>query len=73
MRRNAATPRGLEGRLADAQFSRVTDPRRAASVTFARPMMLNALVVAIVTGAHALRQLEQRTAQIVRSSAAGRG
>ena len=27
--------------------------------------MLNALVVAIVTGARALRQLEQRTAQLV--------
>jgi len=33
-------------------------------VTFGLPAMLNALVVAVVTGARALRQLEQRTAQL---------
>lgn len=65
MKRQAATLKGIEKRLADAQFSQVTDSRRAASVKFALPAMLSALVAAIVTGARALRQLEQRTAQIV--------
>lgn len=63
--RQAATPKGIEKRLDDAQFSKVSDPRRAASVTYALPAMLSALVVAIVTGARALRQLEQRMAQLV--------
>ncbi len=62
MKRNAATSKGIERRLDDAHFSKVSDPRRAASVRYALPAMLSALVVAIVTGARALRQLEQRTA-----------
>ncbi len=65
MKRQAATPKGIEKRLTDARFSSVTDPRRAASVKYPLPAMLCALVAAIVTGARALRQLEQRTAQLV--------
>ena len=66
MNRNAATPKGIDRRLGDAQFFKVSDPRRAASVVYSLPAVLNALVVAVVTGARALRQVEQRTAQIVK-------
>lgn len=73
MKRNAATPRGIERRLDEARFSWVEDPRREASVVFPMASMLSSLVVAVVTGARALRQLEQRTAQIVRKLGSWRG
>ena len=66
MNRHAATPKGIDRRLGDAQFFKVGDPRRAASVVYSLPAILNALVVAVVTGARALRQVEQRTAQVVK-------
>ncbi len=65
MKRNAATTKGIERRLRDAQFAKVGDPRRARSVIYRLPALLNALVVAVVTGARSLRQVEQRSLQIV--------
>ena len=73
MNRHAATPKGIDRRLSDAQFFKVGDPRRAASVVYSLPAILNALVVAVVTGARALRQVEQRTAQIVKKLGRWRG
>ena len=73
MKRQAATPKGIERRLDDARFSMVEDPRREASVRFPLATMLSALVAAVVTGARALRQLEQRTAQIVQRHGGWRG
>jgi predicted transposase YbfD/YdcC len=66
MKRNAATPKGIERRLDDAHFAKVNDPRRSGSVTYKLPALLNALVAAIVTGARSLRQVEQRSLQIVK-------
>jgi len=72
-KRTAATPKGIERRLDDARFCKVKDPRRKASVKFPLATMLSALVAAVVTGARALRQLEQRTAQIVKKHGGWRG
>ena len=58
MKRNAATPKGIERRLDDARFCMVEDPRREASVKFALATMLSTMVAAVVTGTRALRQLD---------------
>jgi hypothetical protein len=63
--RNSATPKGIERRLRDARFAEVGDPRRAASVRYPLSAILTALVTAVVTGARSLRQVEQRTLQLV--------
>ena len=64
MKRQAATPKGLEKRLRDAHFERVSDPRVAGKVTYPMYALLNALVMAVVTGTRSLRHLEERTAQV---------
>lgn len=73
MKRNGATPKGIERRLDDACFGKVGDPRRAASVTYKLPAILTALVAAVVTGARSLRQVEQRTLQFVKKLGVWRG
>jgi len=66
MNRQAATPKGLERRVRDLDFTQVTDPRVAGKVKLRLPALLTALVTAMVTKARSLRAVEQRTAQLVR-------
>lgn len=73
MKRNGATPKGIERRLGDARFDKVGDPRVAAKVTYSLPAILAVLVAAVVTGARSLRQVEQRTLQIVKKLGSWRG
>jgi hypothetical protein len=66
MQRQAATAKGLERRVRDLDFARVTDPRVARKVKLPLRALLTALVTAMVTKARSLRAVEQRTAQLVR-------
>ncbi len=66
MRRQAATPKGLEGRVRDFRFDNVGDPRVARKVTYPLPTMLTALIAGLVTNARSLGQVEQRTGQMVK-------
>ena len=66
MKRQAATPRGLQIRLRDLQLERVNDPRRQASIDHPLPMLLCGLIAAMVSGASALRHVEQRTGQMAK-------
>jgi hypothetical protein len=65
MNRQAATPKGLQKRVRDLDFGKVTDPRVDNKVKLSLPALLTALVSAMVTKARSLRMVEQRTAQIV--------
>lgn len=73
MKRNGATAKGLEVRLRDAELSRVKDPRRRASIKYPLAVVLRTLVVAIMTGAESMRQVEQRTLQIVKKKGSWKG
>jgi len=65
MQRQAATPKGLERRVRNLQFEQVGDPRVAHKVTYPLPMVLTAFIAGLVTNARSLRQVEQRTGQMV--------
>ena len=64
MKRQAATPKGIERRIRDLGFDRVEDPRRRASVKHQLPTVLATLVAAVVTMARSLREVEDRSEQI---------
>jgi hypothetical protein len=66
MQRQAATPVGLLRRIRDLDFERVKDPRYAPNVGHRLATLLSGLVAAVVTRAHSLRDVEQRTEQIGR-------
>ncbi len=66
MQRQAATPRGLERRVRDFRFKKVSDPRVARKVTYPLPAVLTAFIAGLVTNARSLRQVEQRTGQMVK-------
>lgn len=63
-RRQAATCNGLKIRVRDLGFDEVGDPRVAGKVKYSLPMVLTALVAAMVTMARSLRMVEQRTGQM---------
>jgi predicted transposase YbfD/YdcC len=65
MKRQGATPKGLERRVRDSGFGNVHEPRVAGKVKIPLPTLLTALVTAMVTQARSLRVVEQRTAQMV--------
>ncbi len=65
MRRQAATSKGLVRRVSDARFEQVDDPRVEGKETYPLDTLLAAMVVAMVTRARSLRQVEERTAQVV--------
>lgn len=64
MKRNAATPKGLEKRLRDINLTKVQDPRQAKKVKHSLPVVLSALIAAMTTRARSLRRVEERTGQI---------
>lgn len=64
MNRQAATCKGLEKRVKDLRLETVQDPRVARKVKRPLPVLLSALVAAMVTRARSLRVVEQRTAQM---------
>jgi len=66
MKRQAATPKGLEKRLRDLQLEQVGDPRYQPNVDHPLPMLLCGLVAAMVTRALSLRSIEERTGQMAR-------
>lgn len=66
MNRQAATTKGLQKRVRDLDFTKVSEPRADNKVKLALPTLLTALVAAMVTKAGSLRKVEERTAQIVR-------
>jgi predicted transposase YbfD/YdcC len=53
-------------RLLDLQFDQVKDPRRQSSLDYPLPTLLCALIAAMVSGASALRHIEQRTGQMAK-------
>jgi predicted transposase YbfD/YdcC len=73
MKRQGATPKGLERRIRDLRFERVNDPRYAPNVGHKLPVMLTVLVTAIVTAARSLRSVEQRTSQILECNGSWQG
>ena len=66
MKRQAATPKGLEKRLRDLQFELVGDPRYQPNVNHPLPMLLCGLIAAMISGASAFRHVERRTGQIAK-------
>jgi hypothetical protein len=66
MKRQAATPKGLQRRLRDLQLDKVHDPRRQVSLDHPLPTLLCGLIAAMVSGASALRHVEQRTGQMAK-------
>jgi len=64
MKRNAATPKGVERRIENLGFHRVSEPRQKAKVKYPLPPMLATLVAAMVTMARNLREVEDRSGQI---------
>ena len=66
MKRQGATSKGLLRRVRDLHLERVRDPRSRSHVTYALPTVLAALVVASVTMAKSLRDVETRTGQIAK-------
>jgi predicted transposase YbfD/YdcC len=73
MRRQGATSKGLRRRLRDLGFGTVREPRVAAKVEYSMELVLTALVVAMVTAARSLRDVESRTLQIAENPEAGLG
>jgi predicted transposase YbfD/YdcC len=73
MRRQGATSKGLRRRLGDLGFNKVHEPRVAAKVDYSMELLLSTLVVAMVTMARSLRDVESRTLQIARNPEAGLG
>ena len=66
MGRQGATCKGLEKRVRDLDFAKVGEPRVAGKVDYPLPVMLTALVAAMVTMARSLRKVEERTGQIAK-------
>ena len=64
MHRQGATCKGLQRRVRNLYLSAVPDPRVRGRVRYALPILLRALVTALVTRAPSLRAVEQRTAQL---------
>lgn len=64
IKRQAATPRGVERRVKDARFEEVQDPRSAAHRRFELSPLLGLLVYGLASGATSLRAAEVRTEQI---------
>jgi hypothetical protein len=64
MKRQGATPKGLNRRIGDLELGRVSDPRVERKVKVTLPTLLTALIGAMVTKARSLRAVEQRTAQM---------
>jgi len=73
MQRQAATSKGLLRRLGDLKLAKVRDQRVAAKVEYPMKLLLTSLVVAMVTAARSLRDVENRTQQIARNPEAGLG
>ena len=65
MNRQAATSKGIDKRLRDLRFGRLSEPRYAANVDHELPVVLDTLVASMVTMARSLRGVEQRTTQII--------
>ena len=65
MKRQAATTKGAQRRLRDAEFERVHEPRQAPKVIHPLRVVRCALVAAMTTRARSLRRVEERTGQIV--------
>ena len=59
MNRQAATSKGLRKRIHDLEFTKVEDPRAVGQVTHPLPVVLTALVAAMVIG------LEKNTADVL--------
>jgi predicted transposase YbfD/YdcC len=66
MKRQGATPKGLERRLRDAKLGGVSEPRNIKQVKHPLKALLSALVAAMATMAGSLRRAEERTDQMVR-------
>jgi len=66
MKRQGATPKGLERRLRDLQLEQVNDPRYQPNVDHPLDTLLAGLVAAMVTRALSLRRIEERTGQMAR-------
>ena len=66
MKRQAATPKGLEKRLQDLQLELVGDPRYQPNIDHPLPMLLCGLIAAMVSGATAHRHVERRTGQMAK-------
>lgn len=73
MGRQGATPKGLLRRLRDLGFGTVREPRAAAKVGYPLELVLTALVVAMVTAARSLRDVEIRSLQIAKNPEGGLG
>ena len=66
MKGQAATSKGLERRVRDLIFGKVYEPRVVSKVGYPLPVILTALVTAMVTMARSLRKVEERTGQIAK-------
>ncbi len=64
MKRQAATSKGMERRLRDLHFEKVSDQRMVAKVTHPLMSVLTSLVLAMATSARSLRKVEERTGQV---------
>jgi len=64
MNRQAATSKGLRKRIRDLELTKVEDPRVVGQVTHPLPVVLTALVAAMVTNSRSLRKVEERSGQI---------
>lgn len=73
MNRQAATPKGFERRICDLHFERVQEPRYGPNIDYPLAVMLTVLVAAMVTAARSLRQVEQRSGQIVEKNGSWKG
>jgi predicted transposase YbfD/YdcC len=66
MNRQAATSKGLKKRIRDLGFGKVDEPRVARKVKHPLPVLLTALIAAMVTMARSLRKVEERTGQMAK-------
>ena len=64
MNRQGATSKGLRKRIGELELGKVSDPRAAGQVLHPLPVVLTALVAAMVVGSRSLRQVEERSGQI---------
>ena len=64
IKRQAATPRGVERRVHDARFDTVGDPRQQAKVRFSLAGLLGLFTYAVASGASSLRAIETRSEQL---------
>jgi len=64
VKRQAATPKGIQRRIQDLELGRVRDPRQKAKVKYRLSALLAALVASMATMARSLREVEDRSEQI---------